>query len=727
MVDNLTLTIKFLGIAILLLLTCSTEVYAFSGDYVPGELLIKFKGATAPLLRATSGVNNPRIRALKSMNASVLKRLPISGMEQWKLPAGMNVQKAVQQLRNDPNVEYAEPNYRRYLRAVPNDPGFTQQWGLQNTGQPVKGVVGVPGADMGLTTAWATQTGSRGVVVAVIDDSIDINHPDLAANIWINPGEIAGDGIDNDGNGFIDDVNGWDFLNNDANPSADPGTGQGHGTEVAGCIGAVGNNGVGITGVNWNVSIMPLKFGLDVASEVAAFDYAIANGATIINASFGGPGPGSQAERDAVQRLQNAGILLVVAAGNNDGDNDRVPDAPSGYPNANILSVAGSESSDNVISWSNYGATSVDVAAPGKNIYTSSSPNGYIFSDGTSFSSPYVAGIAALLKAQYPAATYQELKGRIIASVTPVASMRGLLSSAGRADAGVALTVPVQPALVISHVVWNDGGNGLIDPGETATLAITLENDWSAATGVNAIITPLSSNLIVNSGTAVYPNIGSGATQTANFNISTTPASGYQLYQFKLDITAAGGYAVTRYYQIGMGALGNGITYNGTLNSTNQDDYELFFVDVPSGATKLVVTSNSGQDIDLMLKRNGIPIFDFANYSFVPAPPGTQMAATPSGNESITLTSPVAGTYYLLVLNYSQLPNTPFTIRTDITMKAAPPVASTPPPVSGGGGGGCVLMSRTDFDPTFFTMLLLSILYLLQKGKTSPRKEFISS
>jgi len=675
-------------LCLLAILVLGSTVATAARDYLPGEVLIKFKGNSAPsLIAATTPGRGIRTLAMKSVRASMMRRAPLLGMEQWKLPAGMTVPSAIKQLRSNPAVEYVEPNYRRYMRALPNDTSFVKQWGLQNTGQPVNDngtvITGIPGADMGLVTAWATQTGSKNVVVVVLDDSIDINHPDLASNIWTNPGEVPGDGIDNDANGYVDDVHGWDFIANDNDPSADPGAGEGHGTAVAGAIGAVGNNAAGVAGVNWHVSIMPIKFGFDLATEIMGMDYAIANGAHILNASFGGPGAASVAETQAVQRLQNAGILLVAAAGNSDGNNDLIADFPSGISLPNVLSVAGSTPTDQIISWSHYGATSVDVAAPGIHIFTTQSANGqmghsgipgvlYDFIDGTSFSSPYVAGIAALVKAQYPTAGFQELKGRIMASVTQRSAMQGLVSSGGRADAVAALAVQVQPVLVIADVIWNDGlnGNGFMDPGETATLNIKLDNVWANASGVSATLTPLSGNLTVNSAAATYPDIASGVSQAASYNVTVSPATGYQVFKFKLDIAAAGGYAVTRYYQIGQGVLGSGVVYNGTLGTNNQDDYQFFAVDVPAGATMLTLNTTSNQDIDLMATDNAFPVFDFATYFNDPVPPGTRLASSPSGNETIAIQNPTAGTYVVTVLNYGGRKNIPFTVKAGITAPA---------------------------------------------------------
>jgi len=258
-------------------------VAAGSGkDYVPGQVLVKYKAVTTAAVRS---------RALRAVGAQPMQHFNQFDVQQVRLPAGVSVEATVRQLEADPSVEFAEPNYRRYFRLIPNDPAFTQQWGLQNTGQLINDVTpvsGIANADMAMVNAWNSTTGNKNVIVAIIDDSVDIGHPDLYANIWLNPGEIAGNGLDDDGNGFIDDLNGWDFKNNDNDPSADVGASEGHGTAVAGVIGAISNNGIGVTGVNWQLSMMPIKFAGDVATELSAIQYAIRMGANIINASYGG-------------------------------------------------------------------------------------------------------------------------------------------------------------------------------------------------------------------------------------------------------------------------------------------------------------------------------------------------------------------------------------------------------------------------------------------------------
>ena len=237
----------------------------------------------------------------------------LPSLRRVSLAAGLSVADALASYRENPAVLYAEPNYKVHLVANPGDPDFTDLWGLNNTGQ----TLGTPDADIDAPEAWDVTTGSASTVVAVVDTGVDYTHEDLAQNMWVNLGETPGDGVDNDGNGFVDDIHGYDFVNNDGDPMDD----HWHGTHVAGTIGAVGDNGVGVTGVNWNVSIMAVKF-LDASGSgstfdaIAALDYAVANGATISNHSWGDGGSYSQALIDAIQNARDADHIFVAAAGN---------------------------------------------------------------------------------------------------------------------------------------------------------------------------------------------------------------------------------------------------------------------------------------------------------------------------------------------------------------------------------------------------------------------------
>jgi subtilisin family serine protease len=326
-------------------------------EYVPGELLVKYK---------------PQVRNMMSSfyknnwNISTIQTFKSIGCQHVKLPQGMTVEQALDMYRNDPDVEYAEPNYIYHATLTPNDTSFNELWGLHNIGQNVNGTSGSSDADIDATEAWDVVTGGT-VIIAVIDSGVKYDHEDLAGNIWSNPGEIPGNGVDDDGNGRIDDIRGWDFVDDDN----DPMDYNNHGTHVAGTIAAVGNNGLGVTGVCWTATIMPIR-GLDAAGSgdaanlLSAIEYANDNGADVINNSWGG-GPYSQPLKDAIDAST---AVVVCAAGNSNVDNDATPHYPSSYTSTNIISVAATDQNDNRASFSNYGATSVDVGAPGVNIYS---------------------------------------------------------------------------------------------------------------------------------------------------------------------------------------------------------------------------------------------------------------------------------------------------------------------------------------------------------------------
>lgn len=285
--------------------------------------------------------------------------------------------------------------------------------------------------------AWTFTTGSSDVVVAVIDTGIDITHPDLVDNLWVNSGEVAGDGIDNDGNGLIDDVSGWDFVNGDSVPNDT----SGHGTHVSGTIGARGNNGFGNVGVNWNVKILPLRVGdsdfIDTAAVVDALSYIAdlkASGVNVVvsNNSYGSGSP-SPSMRAQVLRQRDNGILFVAAAGN-DGDDidDRFAEYPAGFVAENVIAVANSNKSDDLSPASNFGATSVDLAAPGSVIYSTYKAGDYEFLSGTSMASPHVAGAVALLASSDSDLSWQELKQRILDTTDPLPAFEGKTVSGGR-------------------------------------------------------------------------------------------------------------------------------------------------------------------------------------------------------------------------------------------------------------------------------------------------------
>ncbi len=339
--------------------------------YVNREVLVKFRPGTA---------ESDKDRVRNRFEAEVMKTVRSIGLEHWRLPDTITTDEALKILEGIPEVEHAEPNYLYTPMAIPNDPDFDRLWYLNNRGQTVNGTAGLPGADIAAPEAWDIATGSPDLVIAVIDSGVAFEHPDLIDNTWINPGEIPGNGIDDDGNGYVDDLYGWDFVNEDANPSdySRDLSGDGHGTHVAGIIAAHGNNGRGASGVMWRAKIMALQiFDLFETSSfldaiiqsiniISAIEYAVDNGARIINCSFGGPSP-SQFQRDAFRYADENGVLAVAAAGNETNDNDRFQTYPAGYPLPNIISVAATDENDRLAAYSNFGAT-VDVAAPGGSI-----------------------------------------------------------------------------------------------------------------------------------------------------------------------------------------------------------------------------------------------------------------------------------------------------------------------------------------------------------------------
>lgn len=350
-----------------------------------------------------------------------------------------------------PFIRTIEPNRAYQTMAVPNDPLFSNQWWLRNTGQPTTvSPAGTPGADIKTVQAWDISIGTRDNIVAVIDTGIDLQHPDLVQNLWTNPGEIAGNGVDDDGNGFIDDVHGFDFGDNDSDPD-DMDTG-GHGTPVAGMIGAVGNNDLGVSGVNWNVSLMALKIAdfrgaLSTSAIVAAHDYAtmmIGRGINIVvsNNSYGGfsqevyadAPTGLSAERDAIERFVATGASFVASAGNSsfDNDNPNFTFFPTSYNIPGVISVAATDYNDELAGFSNWGVRTVDIGAPGVGTYTTQDGGGYRSFGGTSAAGPAVAGAVALLKSVKPNATAVEIREAIVNGADPLPSLQGKVRSGGR-------------------------------------------------------------------------------------------------------------------------------------------------------------------------------------------------------------------------------------------------------------------------------------------------------
>lgn len=360
-------------------------------------------------------------------------------------------------LEENPSIEYAEPNYiYKIVRPVRDtlltslknlgspsnmsldDPLFSSLWGLNNTGSnDPKTRGGIAGADIEALKAWDIHRGDKNIKIAVIDTGIDYNHPDLKGQIWTNEAELNGkEGVDDDGNGFVDDIHGYDFANNDG----DPMDGHGHGTHTSGTIGAVHNNQVGIAGVMATATIVGIKFLTDQGSgstetAIKAIDYATKLGVDIMSNSWGGGGH-SEALKEAIERASQEGIIFTAAAGNDAANNDATPHYPSNYKVPNVISVAATTSKDELAPFSSYGRETVHVAAPGQNINSTISNNKYAVWSGTSMATPHVTGALGLLLSKEGRFTHEQLKARLLETTDPVVSLRGrVVSGSGRLNA----------------------------------------------------------------------------------------------------------------------------------------------------------------------------------------------------------------------------------------------------------------------------------------------------
>ena len=491
--------VSLLGIT--LLITSVTTAPASPGDDIPGEPVptdVRSGGDEAAdgagrrlLVRFEAGVDPADRAAIRdSVEAEFLRSYSlVPRLQLLELPAGTDRGETIETLESEPGIAYAEPDLIRHIEVtIPNDTFYRSPnfylWGLNNTGQSFTvgstGYTGTPDADIDAPEAWDLTRGSSSVTVAVIDSGMQLNHPDLASNLWTNPNETPGNGIDDDANGRIDDVNGWDFVNSDNDPTDD----DGHGTHVAGTIGAVGNNNSGVTGVAWNVKLMPLKAcnaagSCAISATIAALNYAVAQGVKISNNSYGGISGQSTSERNAITAARDAGHLFVAAAGN-DGVNTDVPanaHYPSNYNLDNIISVASTTLNDGLSSFSNYGTTSVDLGAPGSQILSTYPTSSYVWANGTSMASPHVAGVAALVKSRKPDWTYSQVRSRLIDNTRPLASLSGTTVTGGMLNAYSALLFAPDPPTIGS------GASGFVSStsasfsftGETVGAGVTFE------------------------------------------------------------------------------------------------------------------------------------------------------------------------------------------------------------------------------------------------------------
>jgi subtilisin family serine protease len=468
------------GMAVLLPLIAA-PVNAAAPQYVPGVVLVDFRpGASA----------SERAAARSAVGAVRAKRLsPLSGhAEKLKLPAGTGVERALKALRRNPSVRVAEPDYLLTHYATADDPSYTSGnlWGMYGDATSPANSYGSQAGE-----AWAAgHTGDRAVYVGVIDEGLQIDHPDLAVNVWVNAGEIAGNGVDDDGNGKTDDINGWDFANEDA--SVYDGSSDDHGTHVAGTIGAQGGNGIGVAGVNWNVTLISAKFlgarGGSTSDAIAAVDYItdlkIRHGLNIVATSNSWGGGGfSQLLLDAINRGGDQDILFIAAAGNDGSNTDSAGYYPSNYQCTTatrgwdcVVSVASITSSGSMSSFSNYGQVTVDIGAPGSVIDSTLPGDSYGSYSGTSMATPHVSGAAALCASIDQTQTGFELRNALLNSAAATASLAGKTTTGGRLDVGAMVSLCQLPTEAVSGPP--------VDLVATATSTSTVDLVWNGA-GVN--------------------------------------------------------------------------------------------------------------------------------------------------------------------------------------------------------------------------------------------------
>ena len=405
-------------------------------------------GPTEVFVRFKAGVSADRIESITERLHDIIEDQTeaVSGLDLIQDEDGKNAETVIAEYSALPEVEYVEKIYRiqadetgdSFGPVVPNDPRFHEQWALANVGQDG----GTQGADISALGAWATTTGSDKVVVAVLDSGVDYTHPDLEHNIWKRPENIKEYRDKNLGE--IDDIHGYNALDNDGDPMDQ----NGHGTHCAGIIGAEGGNNEGITGVNWTVQIMPLKF-MDASGSgttkdaIEAINYVIDRrkagvNVRVISASWGST-QRSQALEDVIKKAYEAGILFVAASGNSSVDTDRSPHYPSSYKVGNVVSVAALDRNDNLTSFSNYGLKSVHIGAPGKDILSTYLNHEFKESSGTSMATPVVAGVAALVLSKNPQMSVDELRKHLLESVDKLPALKTKVVSGGRINAAKAV------------------------------------------------------------------------------------------------------------------------------------------------------------------------------------------------------------------------------------------------------------------------------------------------
>ncbi len=578
MSTNKIIRIAFLTFILISSLPIISAASTHYPEYIPSQLIVCFK--------SDSFNNDQDLNMLSSQlhaeyNATILENstlLGIPGVQLIQLPDNVSVEEATVWYNSKPSILYAEPNFIktislpiprgteelnvtdapsgtgtlsvRLASIYPNDPYFSKQWNLNNIQLPM---------------AWDITTGSDSVVIAVLDTGVNYNHPDIAGNIWVNPGEIPDNNIDDDQNGFIDDINGWDFAYNDKSPLDD----YGHGTMIASIIGSEGNNLQGIAGMMWNVKIMPVKiftsYSFTISDEIKGIHYAKMNGAKIIVCSFSGDYYIS--EQTAIEQAQN--ILFICAAGNDGINTDITPTYPASYSYSNIMSVAATDEDDNLCYFSNYGQNRVDVGAPGTDIIVLDRDSNYKYADGTSFSAPQVAGLAGLILSIDSTKSASELRQLIMDNVD-ITQIHGYVRSGGRINAYKTL-------LAISSISTSTPTTQITTPTPTYTTTTPIPSSTTVIPTNTPTNSPLQADFTAShtSGTAPltvrFQDISLGNPTGWMWDINGDGFLDYSEKSFEHTYTNPGTYSITF-----------SVTRNQELATISRTDYIHVFSGTPT-------------------------------------------------------------------------------------------------------------------------------------------------
>lgn len=500
---------------ILILISALAPAVSAQDTFVPGQLLIRFDPEIA---------DGDQFELIATFGVEIRTHYDLLRMFWVDLPESWDVEQAAAALAKDPRVEFALPNYYGWrvgsgAPVTPNDPQFGNSWGLNNTGQFINGFwapgFGVADADVDAPEAWCIRTDASAAVIAIIDSGCNLTHADLASNIWVNPADPV-NGIDDDGNGLIDDINGWDFLGGNNSPTDS----DGHGTRVAGVCSMIGDNGIGGTGVAWTTQTMILKDGNafpQAALTALSLQYAAAHDVAVVNLSTGYGAAAAPILTPGIDACQAAGIVITVAAGNGTGFPTPVGfnidggalDVPAELTQDNLFVIGASTNTDARAGYSNFGPVSVDIAGPGTDVWTTDRFGGYVYETGTSFSAPFAAGCVALVRAHYPSLSHTDVINLFISTADPIAAWSGLTVSGGRLNLnsallGVNYQVNQAAATFTVNGTTSDGTAAATvtttagSPVSIAFQSTLTGNAWDLGFGTAALV-PLSAGAVTSS------------------------------------------------------------------------------------------------------------------------------------------------------------------------------------------------------------------------------------